>query len=120
MARGPPRARRATPFREALPLPRGLYALVGRRVAALGTGARRLARVASVLGREFDADVLAAATTLDEIPGLEAIEELRARRILDVAGGRLRFAHDKLREDHLRRHPRGAEPRAQRRGRARH
>ncbi|APR81699.1 serine/threonine protein kinase [Minicystis rosea] len=85
-------------FREALPLPRELYALVGRRVAALGTGARALSRVAAVLGREFDADVLAAATTLDEIPGLEAIEELRARQILDVVGGRLRFAHDKLRE----------------------
>ncbi|MFT3775749.1 MAG: protein kinase [Minicystis sp.] len=85
-------------FREILPLPRELSALVGRRVSALGTGARALARVASVLGREFDADVLAAATTLDEIPGLEAIEELRARQILDVAGERLRFAHDKLRE----------------------
>jgi serine/threonine protein kinase/tetratricopeptide (TPR) repeat protein len=85
-------------FRDALPLPRELRALVGRRVAALGTGARALARVASVLGREFDADVLVAATTLDEIPGLEAIEELRARQILDVVGGRLRFAHDKLRE----------------------
>ncbi len=85
-------------YHDALPLPRELIALVGRRISALSTGARALARVASVLGREFDADVLAAATTLDELPGLDAIEELRARQVLEVAGSRLRFAHDKLRE----------------------
>ncbi|MCC6526502.1 MAG: serine/threonine-protein kinase PknK, partial [Polyangiaceae bacterium] len=85
-------------YRAAVPLPRELRALVGRRVAALSPAARAVARVASVLGREFDADVLAAATTLDDVAGLEAVEELRVRQILDVVGGRLRFAHDKLRE----------------------
>jgi serine/threonine protein kinase/tetratricopeptide (TPR) repeat protein len=84
---------------DALPLPGELRALVIRRVAALGAGALSAARMASVLGREIDAGVLAAAMSLDDTGHLEAVEELRARQIIEIdPGGRLRFAHDKLRE----------------------
>ena len=84
---------------QALPLPGALYDLVGRRLEGLGPEARGLLEVAAVLGRELDADVLAAAAGLGDLQELEALEELRARHVLeDAGGGRLRFVHDKLRE----------------------
>ncbi|HEX8823129.1 MAG TPA: AAA family ATPase, partial [Archangium sp.] len=84
---------------EALPLPGALHDLVGRRLEGLGAGARGLLEVAAVLGRELDADVLAGAAGLGDLQELEALEELRARHVLEAAGaGRLRFVHDKLRE----------------------
>ncbi|MGZ3461274.1 MAG: hypothetical protein ACXU86_22520, partial [Archangium sp.] len=84
---------------EALPLPGALHDLVGRRLEGLGSQARALLEVAAVLGRELDADVLAAAAGLEELQELDALEELHARHVLeDVGGGRLRFVHDKLRE----------------------
>jgi tetratricopeptide (TPR) repeat protein len=84
---------------QALPLPGALHDLVGRRLEGLGAEARGLLEVAAVLGREPDADVLAAAAGLGDLQELEALEELRARHVLeDAGGGRLRFVHDKLRE----------------------
>ncbi|QRN96875.1 protein kinase [Archangium violaceum] len=84
---------------EALPLPGALHDLVGRRLEGLSAQARGLLEVAAVLGREVDADVLAGAAGLGDIQELEALEELRARHVLeDAGGGRLRFVHDKLRE----------------------
>ena len=85
--------------RSLLPLPKELRALVVRRFARLGPEARALARMASVLGREFDGELLLGATALGTIEGLEALEELRTHQILEEAEpGRLRFGHDKLRE----------------------
>ncbi|WNG43187.1 protein kinase [Archangium minus] len=84
---------------EALPLPGALHDLVGRRLEGLGPQARGLLEMAAVLGRELDADVLASAAGLEDLQELEALEELRARHVLeDAGGGRLRFVHDKLRE----------------------
>jgi serine/threonine protein kinase len=84
---------------EALPLPGSLHDLVCRRLDGLGAEARRLLEVAAVLGRELDSDMLVAAAGLEELQELEALEELRARHVLEDAGsGRLRFVHDKLRE----------------------
>ncbi|MEP7124916.1 MAG: protein kinase [Byssovorax sp.] len=83
---------------EALPIPGELRALVIRRVAALGPGALAVARMAAVLGREIATDLLAAAMSLDDTAHLEAVEELRARQIIEIERGRLRFAHDKLRK----------------------
>ncbi len=84
---------------EELPLPGVLHDLVGRRLEGLGSEARGLLEVASVLGRELNADVLAVAAGLGDLQELEALEELRARHVLeDAGGGRLRFVHDKLRE----------------------
>ncbi|MFY0562986.1 serine/threonine-protein kinase PknK [Archangium lansingense] len=84
---------------EELPLPGSMHDLVGRRLEGLGSEARGLLEVAAVLGRELNADVLAVAAGLGDLQELEALEELRARHVLeDIGGGRLRFVHDKLRE----------------------
>jgi tetratricopeptide (TPR) repeat protein len=85
-------------LREALPLPDELHALLIGRIDMLGPGALAAARIAAVLGREIDADLLAAATKLDDADHLEALEELRAHQIVEIKGRRVRFAHDKLRE----------------------
>lgn len=86
-------------LQEALRLPNALHDLVGRRLEGLGPEARALLEVAAVFGRELGSDVLAAAAGLEDLQELEALEELRARHVLeDVGGGKLRFVHDKLRE----------------------
>jgi serine/threonine protein kinase/predicted ATPase len=84
---------------EALPLPRSLGQTVERRLRGLSAEAQHLAEAAAVLGRETDEQLLLAVAQADDEPALEAIEELRVREVLEEATpGRLRFAHDKLRE----------------------
>ncbi|MEQ9318500.1 MAG: AAA family ATPase, partial [Polyangiaceae bacterium] len=84
---------------DALPLPGGLRDVVDRRLAALSEPAHLLARVAAVLGRDFDGRVLLGATTSLGDDARAALEELRRRRFLEEGSrGDLRFAHDKLRE----------------------
>jgi tetratricopeptide (TPR) repeat protein len=84
---------------EALPLPRSLRELVGRRLERLGSSARKLAEGASVLGRELDFDLLVALGESSESEILSGLEELIARQVLEEhEAGRLRFVHDKLRE----------------------
>jgi serine/threonine protein kinase/tetratricopeptide (TPR) repeat protein len=84
---------------QALPLPGTLRDVVGRRLHGLAPGVRGLLEVAAVLGRELEGEVLAGAAGLGDFQELEALEELRARHVLeDAGGGRLRFVHDKLRE----------------------
>jgi eukaryotic-like serine/threonine-protein kinase len=80
-------------------LPGSLRELLDLRLAALSSPARRLAETASVLGREIDGDLLAAAAGLAETESMDAIEELVARSMLEeLPGDRFRFLHDKLRE----------------------
>jgi tetratricopeptide (TPR) repeat protein len=82
-----------------LALPASLRELVERRLAGLPVRAQELARIASVLGREADAQLLLAASGMPEAEAMEAIRELAARQVLDrVGGGRYRFLHDQLRE----------------------
>ncbi|NTX59276.1 AAA family ATPase [Myxococcus sp. CA051A] len=82
-----------------LPLPGSIAELIERRLSDLGADGRALAEVASVLGRELDGELLLATAALPESSGLEAVEELRRRQVLEESGGgRLRFVHDKLRE----------------------
>lgn len=82
-----------------LPLPRGLRDVVDRRLAALSAPARELARVAAVLGRDFDGRVLLDATSSLGEGARAGLEELRRRRLVEEGSrGGLRFAHDKLRE----------------------
>ncbi|WP_437576552.1 serine/threonine-protein kinase [Sorangium sp. So ce887] len=85
--------------RASLPLPTVLADLIDRRLSALGGPARRLTEWASVLGREFDGELLAAASGLEDTALLEALETLRVRQVIEESSpGRLRFAHDKIRE----------------------
>ncbi|WP_164010142.1 serine/threonine-protein kinase PknK [Pyxidicoccus trucidator] len=91
-----------------LPLPGSIVELIERRLADLGAEGRALAEAASVLGREQDAELLLATAALSEAAGLEAVEELRRRQVLEESGsGRLRFVHDKLREVAYARIPAG-------------
>jgi len=79
-----------------LPLPHTLAALIDRRLGRLDVGARALVAWGAVLGQELDDDLLLAhggAATL------EALDTIRRLQLLEEGpGGRLRFAHDKIRE----------------------
>jgi eukaryotic-like serine/threonine-protein kinase len=74
----------------------GVRELVQRRLAKVPRAARGLLDVAALLGRELDLAVLdRAAPDVD----VEAwLTDCAAAAVLDVADGRWRFAHDKLRE----------------------
>lgn len=85
----------------ALPLPVSLLELVGQRLRGLSPGAKQTLEAASVLGREFDRELLQTLLTEDganESETGDAIKELVVRQVLDVDLGDLRFVHDKLRE----------------------
>jgi len=78
--------------------PASLAALLERRVRDLDESAHRLLRGASVLGREFDGDVLLAWSALAPAIAMDALDELRRRHILEETdAGQLRFIHDRLR-----------------------
>ena len=84
---------------EALPLPRSVGELIGRRLAGLSAEAWRFAEMAAVLGREADESVVAAAAGAGGTEAFEPIRELTSRQVLEeVQPGRLRFVHDKIRE----------------------
>jgi serine/threonine protein kinase/tetratricopeptide (TPR) repeat protein len=83
-----------------LALPRGLRDLVNQRLSGLPELARRIVLGGSVLGREFEADLLldvAGLTEADE-GASHALSDLLVRHVLEPDGARLRFVHDKLRE----------------------
>ncbi|WP_257462211.1 serine/threonine-protein kinase [Archangium lipolyticum] len=84
---------------EALALPESIAEIINRRLGGLDARARVMVELAAVLGRELDAELLLSTVPLSEPAGLEALETLRVRQVLEhVGGGRLRFIHDKLRE----------------------
>ena len=77
-------------------LPEGVRDVVGRRLSRLSEEANGVLRVASVIGREFDADVVATIVGCSEDEAVDRLDEaLRARLIDEVDGrfGRLTFAH---------------------------
>ncbi|MBI2568736.1 MAG: tetratricopeptide repeat protein [Candidatus Schekmanbacteria bacterium] len=83
----------------ALPMPKSLRDLVARRLGGLPLAASRLADAAAVLGRESDALLLWEVTSLEEVTFVEASDELNQRGVLEDGGaGKLRFAHDTIRE----------------------
>jgi DNA-binding SARP family transcriptional activator/tetratricopeptide (TPR) repeat protein len=71
--------------------------LVMSRLARLGGPARELAAVASVVGREFDFELLRHAAGMTGPEAAAGVEELVTRRILGVMGERLDFTHDQIR-----------------------
>ncbi|MBI2566627.1 MAG: protein kinase [Candidatus Schekmanbacteria bacterium] len=82
-----------------LPLPSALREVVGRRLDALPAAARRLVDAAAVLGREVESAMAWALAELEEEELLAAVSEAIRRLVFEEAGpGRVRFAHDKLRE----------------------
>lgn len=80
-------------------IPPKIYNLFVARLGQLSATAQQVAGVAAVIGRAFTYPVLQAATTLDELDLVDALDELWTRRIIREQGGdRYDFSHDRIRE----------------------
>ncbi len=80
-------------------LPGSIAELVRHRLDRLGPTGRTLAALAAVVGREFDAELLAELTSLPAAEVDDTLRDLVRRHIFEeAAGGKLRFGHDKIRE----------------------
>jgi class 3 adenylate cyclase/tetratricopeptide (TPR) repeat protein len=75
-------------------LPVSVREVIGRRVARLGEEGTRVLGVASVIGRDFDLSLLAAATELDEDALLDVMDRAAEATLVDnVDGNRYSFVH---------------------------
>ncbi len=77
-------------------LPDSVRQVVGSRIARLGEGTERVLAAASVLGQEFDVDLLVALTQTDEDTVLDVLEAASAAALVSEVRslpGRFRFAH---------------------------
>jgi DNA-binding SARP family transcriptional activator len=84
-----------------LPIPHGVRAVIGRRLHRLSKECVQALSVASVLGREFGLDALAALTDTEGEALLDLLDETIAERVVieaPGAPGRLRFAHALVRD----------------------
>jgi class 3 adenylate cyclase len=82
--------------REGIALPESLRQVIGARVARLGAPAAELLLIASVIGREFDLDLLAAVASVDEDAVLNVLEVAQAAALVHealAAPGRYGFSH---------------------------
>jgi tetratricopeptide (TPR) repeat protein len=76
-----------------------VQAVISGRLARLAPPAAELAGVAAAIGREFTADVLAAATGLEETAFLGALDELWRRGIVRAHGpNAYDFSHGRIRD----------------------
>jgi DNA-binding SARP family transcriptional activator len=76
-----------------------MRALIAARLRQLTPTAQRVVELAASIGRDFDVDVLAASTDLDEPDLVEGLDELWRRRIIREHGlNRYDFTHDRIRE----------------------
>ena len=79
-----------------LGLPQSVREVIGRRVARLGSDARTVLSAASVIGREFDIDLLLAVLELPEAQLLDLLERAEAASLLKEHPelvGQFAFAH---------------------------
>ncbi|MFO7178087.1 MAG: protein kinase [Pseudomonadota bacterium] len=82
-----------------LPLPSSLRELIEYRLRNLAPAGQRVGLAAAVLGRETDLDVLLEISDVGDTAAVEGVDELLRRQVLEQPEpGRLRFAHEKLRE----------------------
>jgi DNA-binding SARP family transcriptional activator len=72
--------------------------VIAARLERLSDRGRRLAGVASVIGREFDFSLLERAAEASATETAEGVEELVAHRIFHVVGERLDFTHERIRD----------------------
>ncbi|HJS59503.1 MAG TPA: AAA family ATPase [Vicinamibacteria bacterium] len=79
-------------------MPAPVRDLIAGRLERLTARGRRMAGVASVIGRGFDFPVLTHAAGISDAEAAEGVEELVARRILHAIGERLDFTHERIRE----------------------
>jgi len=83
----------------AIRIPEGVTEVIGRRLNLLSAGTNEVLALASVIGRDFNGEVLArAAAPLDEDALLEALDEAVAAHVLDeTAPEQYRFTHNLIR-----------------------
>ena len=75
-------------------LPTSVREVTGQRVARLGPDTQRVLRLASVVGRDFDLDVLAEVADLDEERLLDLLEPALANALIaEIAPARFTFGH---------------------------
>jgi DNA-binding SARP family transcriptional activator len=80
-------------------VPAGVRDVIRRRVARLPAHAQTVLRLAAVVGRDVDVDVLLGADDGDEDRSLDAVEAgVMAGLLVEPAAGRLRFAHALVRD----------------------
>jgi DNA-binding CsgD family transcriptional regulator len=80
-------------------VPESLSAVIATRLESLPAAAGRLLRIAAVLGRDFDAEALAALTCKSCIDVLRTLEPAEASGIVEAIGAsRFRFRHALFRE----------------------
>lgn len=84
-----------------LPIPRGVKQVIGRRLDHLSEDCKRVLTVASVLGREFNPDVLNRVIALSGDRLLDALDGAASERVVTEAPGapgHLRFSHALVRD----------------------
>mgnify|MGYP001078517707 CR=1 FL=1 len=75
-------------------VPVSVYSLIQSRLARLSEEARRVLDTAVAVGRVFSFDVVARAAALSEAAALDALDELRAARLIEpLPDGRFQFDH---------------------------
>jgi DNA-binding SARP family transcriptional activator/tetratricopeptide (TPR) repeat protein len=82
-------------------LPQGVRAVVSQRLRLLNEKCRELLAVASVVGREFHTDVLAAVSVVEPVFVVDHLDEAVGIGMLQMVpntAGRYRFAHEIVRE----------------------
>jgi ABC-type oligopeptide transport system substrate-binding subunit/DNA-binding SARP family transcriptional activator len=87
---------------ETLPLPTGLSETIQVRVRGLSEDAQEALRLAAILGREFDFDLLNAVWGRDKEATLRALDDLLRPRLIDEGTGAMgrdyAFTHHKIQE----------------------
>jgi predicted ATPase len=84
-----------------IPIPQGVLEVIGQRLARQSESCRNLLALASVVGREFDPDVIGSLAEVDEDALFAALDEAAAAGLVGAvpeASGRLRFAHILIRD----------------------
>ncbi|HEX5616611.1 MAG TPA: AAA family ATPase [Acidimicrobiia bacterium] len=82
-------------------LPEGVRDVIGQRLSRLPDTANDLLRTAAVFGREFDVNLVAAASQVDDDAAIDALDTAIATRLvaeIDDSPGRLTFAHALVRQ----------------------
>ncbi len=75
-------------------VPQTVYSMIESRLSRLSEGARRVLDAAVAAGREFEFEVAARAAALSEAAALDALDELRAARLVEpMPDGRYSFDH---------------------------
>ena len=84
-----------------LPIPDGVRETIGQRLQRQSERCREVLALASVVGREFDPDLLGRVSGLEEDELFEALEEAATARLVGgvpESSGRLRFSHILVRD----------------------